>query len=113
MNSEHLSSFKLQQVVGARDVLAQTSTPAITRHSVDHAAQLFDVIARMIGMRVIGGPEEAVLGNDLGQRRDRTFVGIARDETLALEVVGRTFLELDGAAESGTPVDGVAAIEPL
>ena len=70
MNSEQLFSFKLKQIVGARDVLAQNSTPAITRHSVDHAAQLFDVIARMIGMRVIGGPEEAVLGNDLGQRRD-------------------------------------------
>src|ERR1700720_2841720 len=67
----------------------------------------------MVGMRVVAGPEEFVLANYLHHRGDRSLIGIGRDVTLALEIVGRTLLQSDGRAERGAVEDGVATIEEI
>src|SRR5271156_2567650 len=67
----------------------------------------------MIGMRIVGRPEELGFANNLRHRRYRTFVGIGGDVTLALEVVRRLLFEPDRRAERGAVEDGIAAIEKV
>src|SRR5580704_3226991 len=106
-------ALQSHELVRARYILAEYAAASRRSHRRDHPLQLFKIVAGMIGMRIVGRPEELVLAYNLHHRRDRTFVGIGGDVTLALEVVRRLLLEPDRRAERGAVEDGVAAIEKV
>src|SRR2546423_12335557 len=56
-----------------------------SRQASGKLVQLQQVIPCMVGMREVGGPEEALFAVELHHRRDRVLVRIARDPTLAAE----------------------------
>ena len=53
----------LAQFVGFCDVLAEDGAAPRFLHRRDESAQLFQVVARMIGMRIVARPEEFVLAD--------------------------------------------------
>src|SRR3989475_10249458 len=99
--------------VGSRDVLAQNSAAPGLRHRRDHPAQLFQIRAGMIGMRVVARPEELVLADVRHQRGDRALVRVRRDEALPLEVVRRLLLQPHGRAERRPGEGRVGAVEEV
>src|SRR5579863_2264559 len=104
---------QLHELICARDVFAEDPAAARLGHRRDHSLELLEIVAGMIGMRIVSRPEKFILADNLHHRRDSTFVGIGGDETLALEVVRRLLLEPDRRAEGGAVEDGVAAIEEV
>src|SRR5262249_48935887 len=63
------------------------------------------------GMRIVGGPEEAVVADQSDQPRNRRLIGVARDPTLAAEVEAWFLLQRNLAVRYDG--DGVHAIEPV
>src|SRR5580658_5479066 len=106
-------ALQSDELVRARYILAEYAAASRRSHRRDHPLQLFKIVAGMIGMRIVGRPEELVLADNLHHRRYRAFVGIGGDVTLALEVVRRLLLEPHRRAERGAVEDGVAAIEKV
>src|SRR5713101_3759107 len=101
----------LYQAIRARDVLAHDSAASRLRHRFDHFAQLFEVIPRMVGMRVVARPEKLVLAHERHQPHDRTLVRVSRNEALAFEIVRRFLAQLHRLTYSRSADDRVAAIE--
>src|SRR5215470_4011359 len=103
----------LYEAVGARDVLAEHSAAPGLGHRRDHPAQLFQIRAGMIGMRIVARPEELVLADVRHQRGDRAFVRICRDEALPFEVVRRLLFQTYGRAERRPAEGRVGPVEEV
>src|SRR5262245_23506999 len=101
------------EVVGAGDVAAQDGVARRIGHRRDHLLQLLEVVAGMIRMRVVAGPEEAVLADQLHHGRDRPLVRIGGDVALTLEVVRRLLAKPYGGPERGPAEDGVGSVEEV
>src|SRR5260370_40639696 len=56
-------------------------------HPGYESLEVLHISSRMIGMRVVAGPEKLVRTDQFGKRRHAALEGIGRAETLALEVV--------------------------
>ena len=65
---------------------AQYTSARVWCHTFDHPAQFAQIITRMIRMRIIAGPEKAVLTDQACHRGHRALIRIGRNVTLAPEV---------------------------
>src|SRR5713226_3104395 len=77
----------LDEIVGVGDVFAQYSSAGRRGHPFDHPAQLSEIVTRMVGMRIVTRPEEAIIADQPRHRGDRALVRVARDVALPLEVI--------------------------
>src|SRR5438093_2976387 len=75
--------------VGLTNVLTEQPPTCRLAHLLGQLLELFEIVARMVRVGEIGGPEEALRAVEVGERRDRPLVGLARDPTLAPEVRAR------------------------
>src|SRR5438046_10444172 len=75
--------------VEPRRVLAEEPPPACRRQPLPQLVQLRHVARAVIAVRVVGGPEEAVIADLLDDGRERALVGIGRDPALPADVGAR------------------------
>src|ERR1700745_1100934 len=95
------------------NVLAEQPAACRLPHLLRQLLEFFEIIARMVRVGEIGGPEKTLRAVEVGERRDRPLVGIARDPTLAAEIRARLLLERHVLAEERRLVNGIEAVEPV
>ena len=79
----------------------------------DQLVEVVDVLGRVVGVREVRRPQEALDAVALGERRDHPLVGVAADPDPLPEVVARLVLQRHPLADERVAVHGVDAVEPV
>src|SRR5260370_12144152 len=105
----HRSEMRIGQAAGwdplepvsGSHITAEQLRAGFARHGRRHMFQCLQIVARVVWMRIVVGPEEAVAAVERRQCRNRMLVGIGGDPALAAKIVTRLVAQWRAAAQIG------------